>query len=47
VNLALSHRYPRSLKGTRADGDALDACGNNIILMSKVLLDDFTAALTF
>lgn len=47
VNLAMSRRYARSLKGTRAYGDCPDARGKNVTMIGGVSLPGFVASLTF
>lgn len=47
VNLAMSRRYARSLKGTRAYGDRPDGRGKNVTMIGGVSLQGFVAGLTF
>lgn len=47
VNLAMSRRYARSLKGTRAYGDRPDGRGKNVTMIGAVSLQGFVASLTF
>lgn len=47
VNLAMSRRYARSLKGTRAYGDRPDGRGKNVTMIGGVSLQGFIACLTF
>lgn len=47
VNLAMSRRYARSLRGTRAYGDRPDGRGKNLTMIGAVSLQGFVASLTF
>jgi transposase len=47
VNLAMSRRFARSLKGTRAYGDRPDGRGKNVTMIGGVSLQGVVAALTF
>lgn len=47
VNLAMTRRYARSLRGTRAYGDRPDGRGKNVTMIGGVSLQGVVAALTF
>ena len=47
VNLAMSRRYARSLKGTRAYGERPERRGKNVTMIGGVSLQGFIASLTF
>lgn len=47
VNLGMTRRYARSLKGTRAYGDTPDARGKNVTMIGGISLQGFVASLTF
>lgn len=47
VNLAMSRRYARSLKGTRAYGERPDGRGKNVTMIGGVSVQGVVAALTF
>ncbi len=47
VNLAMSRRYARSLKGTRAYGERPGERGKNVTMIGGISLQGFVASLTF